>query len=98
MAVDEKKAIGGGVKAGIGLLALVSGRGGIQEATDGVMTILESTGVVEGGKKETTTTKKEGPTKEREPDGPLTPEVKAEGVKIAKAAIARLGVGSTEGD
>jgi len=80
--VDKNKAIGGGVKTGIALLALMAGRGGIQEATEGVMTILESTGVVEGGKGKPAPSKTEF--------GPLTPEMKAQGEKIAKAAIARL--------
>jgi len=77
--VDKKKAIGGGVKAGISLLALIAGHGGIQEATEGVMTILESTGVVQEDK--------------AEKEGPLTPELKAQGEKIAAAAIARLNNG-----
>lgn len=83
--VDKNKAIGGGVKTGIALLALMAGRGGIQEATEGVMTILESTGVVEGGKGG-----KGKPAPSKTEEGPLTPEMKAQGEKIAKAAIARL--------
>lgn len=83
--VDKSKAIGGGVKTGISLLALMTGRGGIQEATDGVMTILESAGVVEGNKAKTAPKRSE--------DETLTPEMKAQGEKIAKAAIARLNSG-----
>lgn len=81
--MDKDKAIKGGVKAGIGLLALVAGRGGIEEASQGVNTILEAAGLVsatddKAGKKEAASAEK-----------PLTEEQKQDGIKMAAAAIAR---------
>jgi len=80
--IDKDKAIKGGVTAGLGLLALVTGRGGIEEASQGVSTILEAAGVVSAadGKKDD-----KKPAEEK----PLTDEQKQEGLKTAAAAIAR---------
>jgi len=101
--MDQDKAVRGGVKAGVGLLALVSGRGGVAEAAQGVTTLLEAAGVVqpeeeptkgkEGSNGKQRELKKEEAKAAKSEAEPLTEELKQKGLAEAAASIAREAAG-----
>ena len=93
---DQGKLIGAGIQTGVGLLALVSGRGGISETAAGIKNLLSAADVIpdeggEEGKKKTDDKKAPVKTENKDEPATLTPEQKAAGLKIVQTAIQQAG-------